>query len=66
MPDLDFECDVELIIRPMPDPVPAGVRLRRLLKVMLRCYGFELRSYRPVESNTVTDGPGGPKGASES
>jgi hypothetical protein len=42
-----------LTLRPLPDRTPATVRLRRLLKILLRAYGFRVLGLRQV----VPDGP---------
>jgi hypothetical protein len=38
--------DVCIVLRPLPDPVPAAVRLRRLLKAALRTYRFRCLALR--------------------
>lgn len=40
-----------LKLRPLPGPIPDGVRLRRLLKRLLRAYGLEFLGF---EENTVS------------
>jgi hypothetical protein len=44
--------DIRLTLRPLPDAVPADVRLRRLLKRLLRSYGF-----RCVNVEALPPGP---------
>ncbi len=62
--------DVELILRPLPDE-PGGPdatqRLRRLLKAMLRGYGYRCLSIGPVTSargDTPAERPQRSKGTS--
>lgn len=42
------EPDYRLTLRPLPDEVPAPVRLRRLLKAIRRAYGFACRRVETV------------------
>ena len=47
-PDDPTAGDVLLILRAMPDDVPAAIRLRRALKALLRTYRIRCRAIRPA------------------
>lgn len=40
--------EVVLTLKPLPDAIPAGVRLRRALKVLLRGFGLRCTSIGPA------------------
>jgi hypothetical protein len=42
MADAQAEPDIRLVLRPLPNAVPAAVRLRRALKMLLRGFGFRV------------------------
>jgi hypothetical protein len=48
-----------LRLRALPDRTPPVIRLRRLLKALLRCYGFRAVEVRelPPENDVGTGGP---------
>lgn len=45
---------IRLILRPLPDEVPVEIRLRRLLKSLLRAYGFRCESVETIPDETPT------------
>jgi hypothetical protein len=47
---------VHLVLEPIADPVPSGVRLRRLAKAILRSYGFKIVSITPALPDEVQEG----------
>ena len=49
---------VRLTLRALPDAAPAAVRLRRLLKTLIRCYGF--RCLQVEEVRGLAPGAGRP------
>jgi hypothetical protein len=54
-----------LTLKPAPGPVPAVVRLRRLLKACLRGYGLRCVAVEEVTGSAGHLGKGGPREAKE-
>ena len=45
-----------LVLRSVPSPIPAVVRLRRFLKSALRAYGLRAVKVEAIEENEVNNG----------
>jgi hypothetical protein len=52
---------IELIIRPLSDPIPPEIRLRHILKSVLRRHRYRCVSVKPIKPVKKTK-KGNPKG----
>jgi hypothetical protein len=50
----DPDVRIRLTLRPLPSEIPVGVRLRKLMKALLRSYGFRCEDFEiPAESEPL-------------